>query len=361
MHMIYHSAFKGEKNVKGKSIIHYTVRRLISVIISVAVTVFFLCPFLFSVNAADNGDVDTVDIREMIRTAFYSFAETVDVSEYGIDKNEIGDIFISVTKNDPYLFFVDNRLSFSYRKDGTVVSIKPNYIMTRIEAESAIEYCKGEIARIASLVPIGYGEEDIALFVHDYICIHYKYDLSLESDNMYTFLSSFVGTCQGYTWTYMAVLRELGMKSVYAASDTIGHIWNLVEIDGQWYHVDVTWDDPPQSEGSGETSHRHFLMSDGKAIENGHRDFYSDDGIVCTSSKYDGLDSGELADQYIYVGDVDHDGDVGLYDIILSDAVLSGQETNTVCRICGDIDFDSVFDDADIGSMRKKLLEKALP
>ena len=93
--MIYHSAFKGE-NVKDKSVIHYIARRLLSVIISVAVTVFFLCPFLFSVNAADNGVVDTVDIRETIRTALYSFTETVDVSEYGIDKNEIGDIFISV-------------------------------------------------------------------------------------------------------------------------------------------------------------------------------------------------------------------------------------------------------------------------
>ena len=41
------------------------------------------------------------------------------------------------------------------------------------------------------------------------------------------------------------------------------HQWNMVCIDGTWYHVDVTWDDPTPDQGThGEVSREHFLRSD---------------------------------------------------------------------------------------------------
>ena len=32
-------------------------------------------------------------------------------------------------------------------------------------------------------------------------------------------------------------------------ADEIDHAWNLVELDGKWYHLDATWDDPMPDQG----------------------------------------------------------------------------------------------------------------
>ena len=46
-------------------------------------------------------------------------------------------------------------------------------------------------------------------------------------------------------------------------------MWNYVKLDGKWYAVDTTWDDPVIVGGgiaSEETKHRYFLK--------GSKDFY---------------------------------------------------------------------------------------
>ena len=60
-----------------------------------------------------------------------------------------------------------------------------------------------------------------------------------------------VGVCEAYTRTFKAILDRLGIPCVcvtgiYSPKSTINepHIWNYVQIDGKWYGVDVTHDDP---------------------------------------------------------------------------------------------------------------------
>lgn len=59
------------------------------------------------------------------------------------------------------------------------------------------------------------------------------------------------GVCEAYTRTYKAILDRLGIPcicvtGVYSPKSSINepHIWNYVKIDGKWYGVDVTHDDP---------------------------------------------------------------------------------------------------------------------
>jgi len=73
----------------------------------------------------------------------------------------------------------------------------------------------------------------------------------------------------------------------------MNHAWNLVNIDGEWYHADVTWDDPVP-DAKGRAGHGYFLLSD-KAFaaakpeagrNRAHTDWNSK-GISATSEKYD--------------------------------------------------------------------------
>lgn len=42
----------------------------------------------------------------------------------------------------------------------------------------------------------------------------------------------------------------------------MGHGWNIVKIDGKYYHVDTTWDDPIYDDGRNVLRHKYFNVSD---------------------------------------------------------------------------------------------------
>ena len=67
--------------------------------------------------------------------------------------------------------------------------------------------------------------------------------------------------CDGYSYAYEYLLQQAGITCTrvggYAGSDPDSmeaHSWNLVQLDGEWYEVDATWDDQdsdPQQYASG--------------------------------------------------------------------------------------------------------------
>lgn len=316
----------------------------------------FSMPLVGSAASGEYSDIDGV--CERIATGFYGFEEQICISDYNVLPEQIGDIFISVIKNDPYLFFVDNHLSYSYHKNGYVIDLTPRYNVTRDEADEQAEYCRAEVARITSEISATYGELERALLAHDYLCKNYHYDLSLENDNMYKFFRNGSGNCQGYTWAYMAILRELGIESEYAASDTVNHIWNLVKLDGEWYHCDVTWDDPIGEENNSTSiSRKHFLCSDKKTEEQGHSDWYSANGTVCTSEKYDTFDFDKVVHSWALTGDVDHNGAVELIDLLIcKEMYVNGTEHYGICLDCMDADGDGAVSCGDLSRIRMGML-----
>ncbi len=293
-------------------------------------------------------------VLRLIR-GFESFEESIDISEYGIPPENVGKVFADATKNSPYLFYVGNHLSYTYRKGENVISLIPQYECTEEEARARVEFCKSEIKKLAALADLGQTPLHKAEIAHDLICLRYKYDLTLVSGDLYSFLSSGTGTCQGYTWAYMAVLRELGIECEYVASDKIVHIWLKLKIDGEWYNSDVTWDDPPSEEGrENGVIRRHFLFSDKKAEADGCIERYSSSDQNCVSEKYDS----EMHASYHVHGDVDHNGRVELSDIIeLRRYVELFESSGDICVICAELSRDMMLDDFDTDALRDVLLD----
>jgi len=85
--------------------------------------------------------------------------------------------------------------------------------------------------------------------VHDYIIDNTKYDVAEENSTEFNDSSTAMGvlfkklaTCNGYTDTMSIFLDR--MKVTNARVSNTNHIWNIVNIDGNWLHLDLTWDDP---------------------------------------------------------------------------------------------------------------------
>lgn len=290
-------------------------------------------------------------LEEVVRSGFYVFADTIDISAFEIKPEELSRILGVIIKDDPYLFFVDTQMSYSYKPGGYVLSLKPCYIFEGEAAFLAWDKCRGRVREMAAEANRYLTQYKRAEFLHDYICLNFEYDDTLESDTIYEFLQSGKGTCQAYTQLYTAVLRECGIASYFVASDTIDHMWNYVEVDGEWYHADLTWDDSALVL-DGVISRRHFLCSDKVAASRGHRDWYSSVDIICNSERFalgEPLEGGAL------LGDADFDGRITLADVLVLRRWL--QENKAVIPIdVGDLDQDGEVTYKDVGLLRKKLL-----
>ncbi|HHT38626.1 MAG TPA: hypothetical protein GXZ95_04345 [Mollicutes bacterium] len=103
--------------------------------------------------------------------------------------------------------------------------------------------------------------------VHDYIINNSKYD-DLKIDNIEdnTYFSNtaygplFQGyaVCSGYTDAMALFLDKMNIPNIKVASAT--HIWNLVYLNDEWYHLDLTWDDPYTEDSTNIISHNFFLI-----------------------------------------------------------------------------------------------------
>ena len=57
-----------------------------------------------------------------------------------------------------------------------------------------------------------------------------------------------------------------------AYNGTSDHAWNQIRLDGEWYCVDVTWDDPVTSgRVSEQTAHRYFNVTSDFMRETSHQ------------------------------------------------------------------------------------------
>ena len=72
-----------------------------------------------------------------------------------------------------------------------------------------------------------------------------------DNDNPYGFLTGKKGICRGYASTFQLLMDLSGIACVTvdgaSHAGTAEHAWNLVMLDGDWYAVDTTWDDPVAS------------------------------------------------------------------------------------------------------------------
>lgn len=237
------------------------------------------------------------EIEQYIYLALLAEQTEIDLSDFQIPIDRITAIFTDVMNRYPDLFFVQSGISYTYTSAGHIVTLKPSYRMTGKELEAANAEVDGYLDAICAGVDENWSDFEIALYLHDYLCLHFAYDTSYQIYDMYGFLTKGTGVCQAYTLTYAALLARYGIASDVAVSQQMNHIWNVITLGGQGYHVDVTWDDPiPNRDGL--ALHQNFLRSDAGIAGTGHYAWVSD--ITCTSDAYERTFVVDVASPFTY-------------------------------------------------------------
>ncbi len=241
--------------------------RIISFVIVLSLIVSIVPGLSLSVSANDSGYfTDTqMKVSESIAESVKNFDESCQVTE-SLPVDDLFKVMTLVHNNHPELFHLGNSYKYTYKTDEVtgknyVASVIFSYSMTQSEYSSATNQVNTWIEKINSLTAPTFTDREYALFFHDYLCANYEYDTSFAVHDIYTFIKSGQGVCQSYTYAYTVLLKSVGIEVSWASSTEMNHMWNLVKLDGKWYHIDVTWDDPVGLV-PGVAMHTYFMKSD---------------------------------------------------------------------------------------------------
>lgn len=269
------------------------MQKLISVVLSLVLVLSF-----FTVNVY--ADSEKGDYQECILEAIHNMETEVDLERFHVQVDEVNAYLEMVYRQYPeYYYWQPNG---GTGNKGEYVTLKLRYDINKEQMLSEREYMLNATAQIVNDIGKKFSDMEKALLAHDWICANFMYDYRLfedrgsENHDILGFLQDGMGVCQSYAYTYMYILRQVGVEAYYVTSDTDNHGWNVVNIDGNWYHVDATFDDPILGETycydyMGAVRHDKFLLSDSEIIADGlHDDFEIGgvDGIVC--GEYTGND-----------------------------------------------------------------------
>lgn len=148
----------------------------------------------------------------------------------------------------------------------TSPELSPAYAVTRSEKAAMQAELNAAVENIAAKVT-GTTEFEIEAQLHDILCSMVEYSDNEAEGMIYTSYGALVegkALCEGYSRAMQLLLARFGIASttVSGIADGEGHMWNVVNIEGEWYHLDATWNDI-----SNETvSHEYFNITDSEIL-----------------------------------------------------------------------------------------------
>ena len=148
-----------------------------------------------------------------------------------------------------------------------------NYLIDEFSSKEQINQALEEIEQIKNQIVQNRKTStyDNIKMVHDYLVENIEYDTSLTGNHIYNIYGAMVSgkaVCEGYARSFKYLMDALEIpctlvigKGTNSEGQTENHAWNYVQIDGVWYAIDATWDDPVSNTGwvSQSNKYRYFL------------------------------------------------------------------------------------------------------
>ncbi|MBR6603806.1 MAG: Ig-like domain-containing protein [Clostridia bacterium] len=269
---------------------------------------------------------DAEELKARIRAAVLNYEQNLDIWEYRIPSSMLAELYAFFSDNFTDCFHVNLAGCTKYGNSDFLVKMVFEYL---VEEEKYEEYKAIWDAKIESyLEGVDDSLTDVqkALILHDRIALRCDYDkenadagtLPLASYTPFGVVINEVAVCQGYAELYSYLLSCVGIKSYLCSSDVMVHVWNIVVIDGEYYYVDVTWDDPVW-DVSGRVTHTNFLCSYEDFKKHHHKNGVIDYDTTPSSTRFDdsfwrdSISSFQLIGDEIYYVDYE-DARIETYD-----------------------------------------------
>lgn len=192
------------------------------------------------------------NLKDVVKNSMYDRVTSLSVHYMGDTSNikaDITNIIDDILNQDDYLKYSYTGYGFNcngYENDVTI-DFSFKYLTTKSEED----FVDSKVSSIlGQIVNSSMNDDQKEKSIHDYIVKNVQYDTSYERYSAYNALSEGKTVCNGYALLAYKMLKDAGIESKIITGtanngyETENHAWNLVKLNGNWYHLDCTWDDP---------------------------------------------------------------------------------------------------------------------
>ncbi|RIJ69383.1 transglutaminase domain-containing protein [Rummeliibacillus sp. POC4] len=219
------------------------------------------------------------ELTEVLIQKMLQFDSNIQIEYNGkLTMDEIKEALHAANQND----YVNGTRSYgqygySMKSGKFIVTVTMSYNHTKAQEEELTTAVK---KIVADIIKPNMTDVEKVKAVNDYVVTHTDYSKTgtkTSPHSPYTIIKEGKGVCQAYALLTYRLLQEAGIENRYVTGyATESHAWNLVKLDGQWYHLDTTWNDVNFSnlKTSGEpyfkdyVYYKYFLISDASISAN---------------------------------------------------------------------------------------------
>jgi hypothetical protein len=212
------------------------------IIIFILMISFYLPSQAFAASSTNTEGISQIIAQHLLDQESSFSLELKDTHSF----KQMNAIFQTALKSNDYIHYVVSRYSYTSKQTKSN-GMSFNFKVTYLENKAQTAYVKSEVKKIlAQIIKPDMNEYQKEKAIHDYIVSHIAYDTSLINYSAYAALSKGKTVCQGFALLTYRMLEEVGITNRivegYAGGKT--HAWNEVQLEGKWFQLDTTWDDP---------------------------------------------------------------------------------------------------------------------
>ena len=233
------------------------------------------------------------------------------LGQFNIPVNDFESIYFDITLKNPQLMLRTAHNGYGYNPvTNMVVSVNPLFVVDSIEEVKSCRLIMEEKIKEYTDLAAEYDTPlEMLLEIHDKMVAETDYDVRVLNNEtvadvpngVYHAIGVFrdnLAVCQGYSQAFYAIAKKLNIEIDFCFSEEKNHMWNYVNLDGSWYNLDVTNDDPIENDENGapiagrdpRAYHIYFLISDDNlndTIHGADRKGTCGEEHICNNKKYE--------------------------------------------------------------------------
>lgn len=165
-----------------------------------------------------------------------------------VDAEILSRVYQAVINDHPEFFYLNGYTYTRFVRQDEIqyITFSGRYLYDREEVTRRQAQIDAVVDEKALTLP---GSDDYETVKAVYEDLILSTDYSMDSPDNQNICSVFLdkkSVCNGYAKAAQYLLNYFGIPCIIVNGTALGnaHAWNIVEIDGAYYHMDVTWGDP---------------------------------------------------------------------------------------------------------------------